>query len=232
MVTSPLKVSHQFTPSSEGPRLGTLPPLPHHFPFPPMSFRMNTCESVSKQTTLSIFRMNTYEKHRGALPPSRAPRLAEWAAVIVNQLLSGFDVQTGVATFPCSDALFIRSCRSFTKECLGTPLQPTRSALFFKTAGCVGISNQFLEQLLEDSRLPAMAGTRRGALCLPRPVPPAPACPDSVGNLSGTRLGRPLFHESRFFPRGPLHRGSHSARMVFERSINATPGNISARPGV
>ncbi len=27
-------------------------------------FRINTCESVSKQRTLSIFRINTYEKHR------------------------------------------------------------------------------------------------------------------------------------------------------------------------
>jgi hypothetical protein len=32
-------------------------------------FRINTCESVSKQMTLTHFRMNTYEKHsgRGAL---------------------------------------------------------------------------------------------------------------------------------------------------------------------
>ena len=28
-------------------------------------FRMNTCKSVSKQSTLTPFRMNTYEKHRG-----------------------------------------------------------------------------------------------------------------------------------------------------------------------
>src|SRR5258708_8370521 len=28
-------------------------------------FTMNTCKSVSKQTTLTIFRINTYEKHRG-----------------------------------------------------------------------------------------------------------------------------------------------------------------------
>src|SRR6266481_5970011 len=28
-------------------------------------FRMNTCKSVSKQTTLTIFRINTYEKHKG-----------------------------------------------------------------------------------------------------------------------------------------------------------------------
>ena len=55
MVTCPLKVSHHS-------RLVALCPLPHHFPFPPMSFRMNTCKSVSKQTTLTPFRMNTYEK--------------------------------------------------------------------------------------------------------------------------------------------------------------------------
>src|SRR5713101_7952301 len=47
-------------------------------------FRMNTCESVSKQRTLTTFRMHTYEKHprRGtsehlrhaSLSPSYAPR--------------------------------------------------------------------------------------------------------------------------------------------------------------
>jgi hypothetical protein len=30
-----------------------------------ISSRINTCKSVSKQTTLTLFRMNTYEKHRG-----------------------------------------------------------------------------------------------------------------------------------------------------------------------
>ncbi len=29
------------------------------------SFRMNTCKSVSKQSTLTPLRMNTYEKHKG-----------------------------------------------------------------------------------------------------------------------------------------------------------------------
>src|SRR6266481_5841675 len=39
-------------------------------------FRMNTCKSVSKQRTLSIFRINTYEKHRGVgvLLLTRHPR--------------------------------------------------------------------------------------------------------------------------------------------------------------
>ena len=31
----------------------------------PNPFRMNTCKSVSKQRSLTPFRMNTYEKHRG-----------------------------------------------------------------------------------------------------------------------------------------------------------------------
>ena len=34
-------------------------------------FRMNTCKSVSKQTTLSPFRMNTYEKPREGSSPLR-----------------------------------------------------------------------------------------------------------------------------------------------------------------
>jgi hypothetical protein len=62
-------------------------------------------------------------------------------------------------------ALFVRS---FTKECFGTPLRPTRSTLFFKTAGCIGISNQILKQeLVEDSdRVPERLGA--GGTCAAR----------------------------------------------------------------
>jgi hypothetical protein len=54
------------------------------------------------------------------------------SALILESLLSN------------SDVLFVRSFRSFTKECSRTPVQSARSALFFNTAGCVGISNQIL----------------------------------------------------------------------------------------
>src|SRR5216683_5037977 len=53
-----------------------------HSPLTLTPFRINTCKSVSKQTTLTSFRINTYEKHRGEggrpvlLPPSYAPRNA------------------------------------------------------------------------------------------------------------------------------------------------------------
>jgi hypothetical protein len=53
--------------------------------------------------------------------------------------------------------------RSFIKECFGTPLRPTRSTVFFKTAGCMAISNQIPKQeLVEDSdRVPEEARGRR-----------------------------------------------------------------------
>jgi hypothetical protein len=39
-------------------------------------FRMNTCKSVSKQRTLTIFKMNTYEKARGrGVSRFRSPRI-------------------------------------------------------------------------------------------------------------------------------------------------------------
>jgi hypothetical protein len=41
-----------------------------HSPLALTPFRINTCKSVSKQTTLSSFRINTYEKHRGGGGPS------------------------------------------------------------------------------------------------------------------------------------------------------------------
>ena len=62
------------------PRCATLPtehtPRFSRRPLRPLStFRINTCKSVSKQTTLTPFRMNTYEKPRvgggGGTPVSR-----------------------------------------------------------------------------------------------------------------------------------------------------------------
>src|SRR5260370_10837634 len=41
------------------------PPMQNATPVSP--FRMNTCERVSKQRTLTTFRMNTYEKQREVL---------------------------------------------------------------------------------------------------------------------------------------------------------------------
>ncbi len=50
--------------------LATAGQSPHRRPL--TTFRMNTCESVSKQRTLTIFRMNTYVKPPGGGPtPSR-----------------------------------------------------------------------------------------------------------------------------------------------------------------
>jgi hypothetical protein len=49
-----------------GPFSSRFSPIPE--PCPPTSsipFRINTCKSVTKQTALIIFRINTYEKHRG-----------------------------------------------------------------------------------------------------------------------------------------------------------------------
>jgi hypothetical protein len=49
---------------------GHPPPDLHNFSAPINTFRMNTCKSVSKQRTLSPFRMNTYAKTGGGGPSS------------------------------------------------------------------------------------------------------------------------------------------------------------------
>src|SRR5882757_9801335 len=49
-----------------GRRIG---PRPLRFSPSLTTFRMNTCKSVSKQKTLSPFRMNTYEKPGGGVTP-------------------------------------------------------------------------------------------------------------------------------------------------------------------
>jgi hypothetical protein len=54
--------------------------------YPSRLFRMCTCKSVSKQATLTFFRMNTYEKHRGE------------GGVIVNQIPMRESVLRSIAT--------------------------------------------------------------------------------------------------------------------------------------
>src|SRR5229473_6362295 len=77
------------------------------------TFRINTCKSVSKQTTLTPFRMNTYEKPGGGgyarqrnqqLPcsrlsqrPSYAPRSSSIPCVLTR--LRILPVATGVCSF-------------------------------------------------------------------------------------------------------------------------------------
>jgi hypothetical protein len=135
VVTFSLNLSHHFIPSSEGPRLAALRPLPHHLLFPPKSFRRNTCKSVSKQRTLTISRMNTYEKHRGegVLLLTRNPKK-------VRGLRPGGDQEVPLVgnvypAHPERSALFARSLRSLEQECLTTLLQSTASTLFFRTPG-------------------------------------------------------------------------------------------------
>ena len=72
----PISSRHSFTQSivCEGPlplhgvashpQLSTVDYEPL-FPPSPTTFRINTCKSVSKQTTLTSFRINTYEKKGG-----------------------------------------------------------------------------------------------------------------------------------------------------------------------
>src|SRR5258708_5042414 len=132
-------------------------------------FRINTCKSVSKQTTLTFFRMNTYEKQGGG----------EGRASVFPTRNSALNLESLLAR---SHALFVHSLRFFTKECLRTPLLPTRSALFFKTAGRIGISNQIPKQELEAPILvhPACPEPRREPAAAGEGNPaPAPLYPDA-----------------------------------------------------
>jgi len=61
-----------------------LHPRTAHYPLPTIhspltTFRMNTCKSVSKQRTLTIFRMNTYAKRGEGGTPLAGPEEAEAA---------------------------------------------------------------------------------------------------------------------------------------------------------
>ncbi len=158
--------THQFTPHFSGPRFPRQsspqrPPLAV-FPFNEFrpvepfssatacnkpsaikSFRTlhSRCCSTGASNSFEIKRFRTLSRHNGGIHASLYfPRLP-------------FLQSPSFLTLPT------RSLRSFAKECLGNPLQPTRSALFLKTAGCMANPNQIFElKLLEDSRLPAVAG--------------------------------------------------------------------------
>jgi hypothetical protein len=75
LVATPVLCFQQLAASfPKTPGCGVLRFLPRppiiHYPLlathsPLTTFRMNTCKSVSKQSTLTIFRMNTYEKRGG-----------------------------------------------------------------------------------------------------------------------------------------------------------------------
>src|SRR6267378_1750782 len=93
------------------------------------------CKSVSKQRTLTISRMNTYEKHRGegVLLLTRNPKK-------VRGLRPGGDQEVPLVgnvypAHPERSALFARSLRSLEQQCLTTLLQSTASTLFFRTPG-------------------------------------------------------------------------------------------------
>src|SRR6266850_4265245 len=75
----PQSPSPDLLPADHSPRtrLGTVEVSAY---YPPNLFRINTCKSLSKQTTLTLFRINTYEKHRGG------------GDVMVNQLSASFSV--------------------------------------------------------------------------------------------------------------------------------------------
>jgi outer membrane lipoprotein-sorting protein len=153
-------------------------PIPTSITFEPSNLqlcnliRMNTCKSVSKQMTLTPFRMNTYEKHRGEGG--------------LSVFLTKDFVLTLESLIARSHTLFARSFHSFTKECLRTPLRPTRSTLFFKTAGCICISNQILKQeLVEDSPLPRIAESGLVGEISTRPKNTSPSLFRVTGHRSG-----------------------------------------------
>src|SRR5260370_7096965 len=72
------------------PLIAAIRPLfPDHFLFPPKPFRINTYKSVTKQTSLTSFRINTYEKHRGrgCRPPRALGRTIPFPACPVPGII-------------------------------------------------------------------------------------------------------------------------------------------------
>src|SRR5882757_2495573 len=85
-----------------GRRIG---PRPFRFSPSLTTFRMNTCKSVSKQTTLSPFRMNTYEKqggrgHTRSTPISNRILQIHFGRPVLSHLLHLDRICTGINAIP------------------------------------------------------------------------------------------------------------------------------------
>src|SRR5258708_36989490 len=118
-------------------------------------------------------------------------------------------------TFPLPLPFFVtlptRSLRLFPQECLGTPLQPTLSALFFKTAGCMAICTR--------RGVPA----RRGG---PSPSPSSSRSLPFSSKHSGDRLQKNLEIQRE----GPIFAiSAFQADPLFERWVPAR-GRLPASP--
>src|SRR6266446_4449233 len=83
-----------------------------HFPSAPKSFRINTCKSLSKQTTLTIFRMIDLQKTGGGglllLTRNSKPLFCGLSAIsdpvgVTGHLFSGCRLPAGMLRFgvPC-----------------------------------------------------------------------------------------------------------------------------------
>ncbi len=93
-------------------------------------FRINTCKSVSKQTTLTIFRMNTYEKTGGGgYPP---PRGTDRGRMPYNARdLSSTGHGTRFTGHSCRYAAISRFCAKGHSRSIHCPSQrnPVRAAI-------------------------------------------------------------------------------------------------------
>src|SRR5258707_10109949 len=139
-----LGISLQFTASSEG-LLPSSPRGPSRRPLPraTYSFRINTCKSVSKQMTLTPFRMNTYEKQGGG----------GWRPVF---LFLARDKSQGCGIHAVAQARGLRAVREDVAQ-----VRITERAFHFRAHGAVAevfpLANIFFRDGRQETR-PARAG--------------------------------------------------------------------------
>src|SRR5258708_4630110 len=139
--------------------------FPHLRPRPltsSISFRINTCKSVSKQTTLTLFRINTYEKHRGvgvlllSTHPMRMRILSESAAADESKDLSSHPVRIAVLG---SIARFLRLGWAYgaTRDLSSHPMRMRILEITFFFASLFCAAAPFSPAFAGANRVPASA---------------------------------------------------------------------------
>src|SRR6266849_3699059 len=139
---------------SEGPASSDLD-LAMQNAMPVSPFRMKTCESVSKQRTLTTFRINTYENHRGG---GRVPNLRGTFSLTLCLCAS-----VANPMFSAACRLFVVSLRSFPHS---LPLFSIDCSLFSQNTR-VGVGRGPSRQTFQHGALTLLARVASSTLASP-----------------------------------------------------------------
>src|SRR6202171_446784 len=215
------------------------------------TFKINSCKSVSKQRTLTPFRMNTYEKNRGSAPPppvynqqlprlqlrerpSYAPRGASIPCGLTR--LRILPVTTWVGRILPRSATFLRSNVQRAKHATiaSSSFLPTGGTYLCPQTAHVAVHafpNRLLSLSLEATSKDVSFPSRPRPCCSAATAPessPHTSCPPSRKSSSAARSPRKRLRPGWWVRSGPTETPTSTVlcswpgRSIFGESISKT----------